>query len=196
VGTTAQRRFRQSDHTLGNIFGALEHVIKKPEQAFAAKKRIAEYLVLDAVVGNTDRHHENWGILLKHTPNGRKGMVAPSFDHASSLGRELLDSTAGKCRRRILDAGRIGEYVEKASGGIYWATSDKRAVSPLELVRRAAARYPEYFRHAFARLDNLNSPVLENIVGRVPNDWMSDVARQFAIELTCYNLTELRRIAV
>jgi hypothetical protein len=42
------------------------------------------YLLLDALVGNTDRHHENWGVI--RLPEGTVHL-APTFDHASSLGR-------------------------------------------------------------------------------------------------------------
>jgi hypothetical protein len=58
LGYDPSRKFRQSDHTLSNIFSALDAVFKTPEMARAAKERIAEYLVLDALIGNTDRHHE------------------------------------------------------------------------------------------------------------------------------------------
>jgi len=47
------------------------------------------YLLLDAVAGNTDRHHENWGVI--RLPDGSVHL-APTFDHASSLGRTLLDA--------------------------------------------------------------------------------------------------------
>jgi hypothetical protein len=32
------------------------------------------------------------------------------------------------------------------------------------------------------------------IVGRVPEDWMSELARDFALELMCYTLDQLNRI--
>ncbi len=195
LGYDPVKRFRQSSHTLANIFAALDRVFRRPELAVAAKQRMAEYLVLDALIGNTDRHHENWGILVKQTPKGRTRIIAPSFDHASSLGRELLDDTPGKCRVRILKENRIGHYAENAPGAIYWDENDKRAISPLELVRRAARMHPDLFRRAFVLLDKLEKQSLERIVERVPPGWMSGVARQFAIELTCYNLTQLKKIA-
>ncbi|MEP7364586.1 MAG: HipA domain-containing protein, partial [Acidobacteriota bacterium] len=196
LGYDPAKKFRQSSHTLANIFSALDRVFRRGETAAAAKQRIADYLVLDALVGNTDRHHENWGILVKRTPRGRTGMIAPSFDHASSLGRELLDDTPGKCRVRILKENRIEQYAEKAPGAIYWNENDKRAIGPLELVRRAAAAYPDLFRPALAGLDSLEKESVERIVGRVPQGWMSGVARQFALELTCYNLKQLKEIAL
>lgn len=45
------------------------------------------YLVLDAVVGNTDRHEENWAVIAGS--QGRR--LAPTFDHASCLGFQLAD---------------------------------------------------------------------------------------------------------
>jgi hypothetical protein len=191
----ASKQFRQSDHTLENIFAALDRAFRSPAGALGAKERLAEYLVLDALIGNTDRHHENWGILRKRTPRGWTGMVAPTFDHASSLGRELLDEGAGKSRRRLLDEGWIPQYAEKAPGAIYWQSSDKRGISPLELVRRVDALHPDVFRRAMSRLGKLNKKVLRRIVERIPQGWMSELARTFAVKLLCYNLEQMRRIA-
>ena len=189
------KQFRQSDHTLANIFAALERALEAPEAVRGAKERLAEYLVLDALIGNTDRHHENWAILRKRTPSGWLEMVAPTFDHASSLGRELLDEGAGKSRQRILTEGRLPQYAEKAPGAIYWRATDRRGISPLELVRRAAALHSKPFRRALQRLDKLSRDTLRGIVERVPEGWMSEQSRTFAFELMSYNLDQMRRIA-
>ncbi len=191
LGYDTTRKFRQSDHTLSNIFSALDRVFKQPDMARVAKERMAEYLVLDALVGNTDRHHENWGILRKRTPNGWSGMVAPSFDHASSLGRELMDEGPGRSRQRFLSERRVGGYSEKAPGAIYWEVTDRRGLSPLELVRRAAQTWPDSFRRALQFLDKLEEDRIRAIVAKVPEDWMSDIARAFVVELTCYNRNQL-----
>ena len=108
------KRFRQSSHTLANIWKVLDDVFATPEGARNAKVRMAQYVVLDAVIGNTDRHHENWGVLRTWKGDGWVGRVAPSFDHASSLGRELLDSR----RSRLLRERRVGVYAEKGRGGL------------------------------------------------------------------------------
>jgi hypothetical protein len=189
-------KFRQCDHTLANIFLGLERTFTKPEGAHRAKVLLAEYLVLDAVIGNTDRHHENWGIMRKQVGDRWQGLVAPTFDHASSLGRELLDESEGKARKQILRQHRIGNYAEKAPGAIYWDKQDKRGLSPLELVRRGAALHPDLFKPGMVKLAKLERALLEKIVERVPTDWMSPLAREFAVALMCYNLEELRKIQV
>lgn len=195
LGYDPGRRFRQSSHTLANIFSAIERAFRSPQSVRASKVRVADYLVLDALIGNTDRHHENWGVLRKRAPVGWTGIVAPSFDHASSLGRELRDESAGKCRQRILAEGRVGQYAENAPGAIYWEQSSRRGVSPLELVRRASVLCPEIFRRALSPLDKLKEESFLRIVDRVPAEWMSPTARRFAIELLCYNLEQPKEIA-
>ena len=84
--------FDQSQHSLKNIWLALEHLFEEPVGLRSAKSRFAEFLVLDAVIGNTDRHHENWGVARRIRESRWVGYLAESFDHASSLGRELRDT--------------------------------------------------------------------------------------------------------
>ena len=189
-GYDPEARFHHSRHTLRRIWGALERVFKRAEAAKQAKLKIADYIVLDAVIGNTDRHHENWGLLRRRVGARVIGTMAPSFDHASALGRELLDER----RKRRLDANGIGRYAENGHGGIYWSEADKRAPSPLALVRHATRAHPDLLLSALGRLEQLDEPALRAIVGRVPVDWMSPLARQFAIALVLYNLSELRRL--
>jgi hypothetical protein len=193
MGYDLNKRFGQSDHTLNNIFAALEDAFDTCDGARRAKEQLAGYLVLDALIGNTDRHHENWGILRKHTSGGWLVMLAPTYDHASSLGRELLDAGPGKSRHRMLEEGQIARYAEKAPGAIYWQPTDRRGLSPLALVRRASEHHPGLFRAALGRLDRVSRDVLRRIVERVPIGWMSERSRRFAVELMCYNLGELMK---
>ena len=107
---TQEKRFRQSQHTLYNIWLALDYVFKNSEESMAAKAQFAGYLTLDALVGNTDRHNENWGLLAKDDGSGAR--IAPSYDHASCLGRELQDVR----RRLLLSEERVGKYAAGTSG--------------------------------------------------------------------------------
>ncbi len=184
------KAFHQSSHTLANIWQVMDRVFEEPEAAKRAKLRIAEYLVLDALIGNTDRHHENWGILRKRVDKSWQGFVAPSFDHASSLGRELLDEH----RKRRLEEDHVGDYAEKGRGAIYWSDDEHRGPSPLKLVRLATLQYPDVFRPALTRLERLDKNSISDLVDGVPSDWMTPVAREFAIALMCYNQKRLQEL--
>ena len=178
----------QSQHTMTNIWRVLEMQFQD-DKVKAAIRQFAGYLTLDALIGNVDRHHENWGIQrsLEHIP---EVSLAPSFDHASSLGRELTDTR----RERFLSESAVGRYSEKGHGKIYWSEDEKLGPSPLDLVRRVASDYPALFSPALRRLRNWDESVLSEIVRRVPTDWMSESARKFATALMLYNLSELRKI--
>jgi len=188
-GYHRDKRFHQSRHTLDNIWNAVEVFFAEPDGAKKAKQLIASYLLLDALIGNTDRHHENWGVLATRKGDDWRVMLAPSFDHASSLGRELLDSS----RERKMAANQVADYAQRARGAIYWSENDAHGPSPLELVRRAAHKYPQVFRPAGAKLAKINEGIISRIVDSIPRDWMSPSARKFAVEFMCYNLNALRR---
>ncbi|MCY4564641.1 MAG: HipA domain-containing protein [Gammaproteobacteria bacterium] len=152
------KRFGQSGHTLMRILQTIDAVISPSEDAEHAKRQIADYLVIDALIGNTDRHHENWGLLFRP---GAQVAVAPSFDHASSLGRELRDER----RVRLLKEERIGWYAERGRGAVYWSEGSRRGPSPLQLVRCAARAHADVFRSALARLDQVDDATLRELLG-------------------------------
>ena len=185
------REAHQSSHTLANIWQVMDRVFVEPEGPRRAKLRIAEYLVLDALIGNTDRHHENWGILRRRTRDGWRGFVAPTFDHASSLGRELSDER----RDRLMAENRVEDYAERGRGALYWSEDEQHGPSPLALARRAAREHPSLFRPALAKLEKLDEYSVDELVHRVPAEWMSASARRFARALMVSNLERLQELS-
>jgi hypothetical protein len=120
-GYDRQKKLKQSDHTFDNIVAAVAKLVSGAEWYHEILKELARYIVLDALICNTDRHHENWGILTRIVTNADGGItmnlrIAPSFDHASSLGRELLPERA----QQILEADGVKAYARRGHGGVYW----------------------------------------------------------------------------
>ena len=185
-----ERTHHQSCHTIGNIWKVLEHFCGAKRAVGEAKARIAEYLVLDALIGNTDRHHENWGMLRDRDGERWRHAVAPSFDHASSLGRELQPER----RERFLKEHRVGTYVERGPGAIFWSAEARRGPSPLQLVRYAAVCYPDSFLSALQKAGELDRNAVHDAVHRVPDEWMSPSSKEFAVEMMDYSQDQLRRI--
>ena len=185
-----ERNFHFADHTLENILLALDRTFEAVDEALEAKRQLAGYLVLDAIVGNTDRHSENWGTLRREDVSGSAEYLAPSYDHGSSLGRELMDERRGL----YLTENRVGAYVERGRGQVYWQNVGRRGPSPVELVRLASHEYPDVFRPAIVKLDSLDESQLRQIVDSVPEDWMTPAARSFAVELMRYSCEQLREV--
>ncbi|QGG94368.1 HipA domain-containing protein [Actinomarinicola tropica] len=129
------------------------------------------YLLLDAIVSNTDRHHENWGAIARWQG---PPVLAPSFDHASSLGFAISDEE----RRERLSTPDRGRSVERYAR----RAKSKFAGRPktTEVVEQAIALSPpevvaEWRDRLAAVLDELPSAV-----DAIPESRMSKDARTFA----------------
>lgn len=177
TGYDKSKIFRQSDHTLENIDSAIRGLFPT-EKACIVLTQLAGYMVLDALIGNTDRHHENWGLLLRWQGQPRRQLldVAPSFDHASSLGRELLDER----RKELLMNEKIDWYVNKGRGGMFRKSEDRHGANPLHFVQIAGRAYPDFFRPALERVRELSSTTVDQIFADLPAERASDSAKAFA----------------
>jgi hypothetical protein len=76
-----QRFYKTSEHCLTAISNALESLEPPVETYFttySTKEHFAGYLFLDSIIGNQDRHHQNWGAIVIN----ENSYLAPTFDHA------------------------------------------------------------------------------------------------------------------
>jgi HipA-like C-terminal domain len=196
TGYDRNKRQRQSDHTLENIVATINKLFSLREDIRdSVLTDLANYMVLDALIGNTDRHHENWGLVLRFQNSSDQPVVlsaAPSFDHASSLGRELNDER----RAEWIQQKRVGDYVRRARGGIYLRSGDKHGANPMYLVEVAARAHPGYFRPAIDRIKRISVDDLVSVISRVPLDRMSEGSRRFSSEMLIYNYDALIKVAL
>jgi len=133
--------------------------------------------MLDALVSNQDRHHENWGVILLP----EQGVsFAPTFDHASSLGRNESDQTRAE-RLTTSDRGRsMAAYVDRAKSAFLATPSSSKPLRTLEAFREAAKIRPDaadYWLTKLAELDPENSMA---ILAEIPDAEISATAREFA----------------
>jgi hypothetical protein len=151
--------------------------------------------VLDALILNTDRHHENWGVLRRVTPNLVQYAVAPSFDHASSLARnEPPERLTAWLADKSLD--RAKWYAERPAcrGGIYEHNGDTHGANPLRLVLVAAQQWPRFFEPWRQALATMAPHDLADAVNRVPSEAMSQASKDFALALMTYTLGQLKTL--
>jgi hypothetical protein len=198
-GYATDRVYRQTQHTIIAVMAILRaSTIMLPrghssETIAQAADMFVGYLMLDAWIGNTDRHHENWGLLVIPP---RRIELAPTFDHASSLGREETDERRAerlitKDKRRSIDA-----YAARARSAFFHSPADKRPLSTVDAFRSAA----RFRRRAGAfwldRLASVVWPRIQAIFTDMPRSEMSEVSGSFAQKLLTINrerLLALRR---
>lgn len=191
IGYERDKVFRHSDHSIQNIIEAVAKVFPDQTARHAQLCRLAGFIVLDALIGNTDRHHQNWGLLRRKTEAGTiEQEIAPSFDHASSLGRnESVESLDRKLRDNA-----VLTYARKGRGGIFWTSSDPKGANPLDLAERAARKWPAYFQPWLSYLHQLQENDFLSIVSRVPADWMNESQKKFCLTFLNSTCSELKKI--
>ncbi len=147
------------------------------------------YLLLDVWIGNGDRHHENWGVIRMKTASTSEGKkyLAPTYDHASSLGRDLSDSQRQK---RSAEA-----YANKCFSAFYSSVEDRKTLKTFDAFWLVAHRYPEAARLWLVQLENISPADILNIFNRINPSRISPEASNFALailEINKHRLLTLR----
>jgi hypothetical protein len=158
-----------------------------PDGITAAIDTFVGYLLLDAWIGNGDRHHENWGLV---TTIEQSIHLAPTYDHASSLGRELLDEK----RQERLSNNSVTHYIDRSRSAFYAQSGDKKALLTIDVFFQSAQRYPNAAMIWLNRLDNIPSTYVRELLMRIPSTRISTVALEFAYQILDINRSKLLRL--
>jgi hypothetical protein len=179
------RSYQQKEHTVSRVLAALALFTK---DRTASWHQFLGYLLLDAWIGNTDRHQENWGLI-----NGKDRVVrlAPTFDHASSLGRELNDDTRNRRLATRDNRYSVEAFSERARSALYSDQNDEKPLSPIAAFMLAARAQRKSALHWMGRLELTSADQVTAIFDRVPPEFISEPSRHFAEELLKINRARL-----
>lgn len=150
------------------------------------------YLLFDAWIGNHDRHHENWGILARRDAASRHAL-APSFDHASSLGQNENDAKRAFRLETKDKRGTVEAWTRKATTPFFAPGPRPGRLSTLEAARIGCERYPGGARVWLGQLERVQPEAVDDVLSRVPSSWMSTTARRFAARMLHTNRSDLLR---
>lgn len=183
----------RTGHSLDNIERVLATVDPPPANdcpdILSAYDVFCGYLMLDALVANRERHDYNWAIVIPPRKLGAPAL-SPTYDHASSLGFNLLDERRG----RMLRDGSVAKWAE---GGTAWRFEHEpppaTIESLVELAVRGLVRASDHAQeHWIASLSVLTDTDIHNIIDKTPD--MSELASTFASELLRINRQRLLRL--
>lgn len=165
-------------YTVESTLDALHDVPAPVPPGGMAADLFVGYLLLDAWIGNTDRHHENWGLIK--APDGVR--LAPTFDHATCLGRELTPETA-RLRLETRDRRQdVRAYIARARSAFFAPDSrpGSRTIAPFDAWERAARRLPEAAERWRRALAAVEAAAVDTLLDRVPTERISDSHRALA----------------
>lgn len=140
-------------------------------------------LCFDALIGNTDRHQENWGLIWSES--GPEARFAPYFDNGTSLGHELQ---LGKMRSMMRDPNEFNAYLRRGEHQMRWALDDKKRLPLIEGVARYCDHFPEVRPILIERLmgvceDGLGTMLTNYVQFNIPQP-LTQQRAEFAAYLT------------
>ena len=185
------KRYNVSEHTLDIVIQAISNPdVQKtldwdaPDGIDTALDTFIGYLLLDAWIGNGDRHHENWGFI---ETIDRGTYLSPTYDHASCLGRELLDEK----RQERLQSKTVQAYTDRSRSAFYAHVFEKKPLTTMAAFQRAANASPKAASVWLSRLRNVTDATTLACLHRISSQRISTTAVSFAQQVLIINKGKL-----
>lgn len=191
-GYEKERTYRQRNYTLRVVVALLRTIspLIDIDGIFRRSRSIVDpvdvfigYILLDMLVANQDRHHENWGIIV--VPD--RFLLAPTFDHASSLGHNELDER----RKEILTTNdtrqSIESYSERAKSAFYSHIKHGMRMTTFDAFCYLAHIRPRASAYWIHKLKKITESILSEIIADIPEKLMSNICKEFAFRLLVHN---------
>lgn len=177
-----EKKYGHSLHTLENILAAIKTVTNSEQARRDAYHAIGGYILLDALIMNGDRHHENWSMFRKYSAGQISHEMAPSFDHASSLGRELEPRKISIWKQQGPQSysNQIDKYICKGPGGVFEKVGARKGMNPIELVALANKRWPSVISPWLKKLSETDIEIICGTLKEVPIACTNSYAMEFA----------------
>ena len=183
-------RFSNEDHTIELVADVLSKLSAGAgaSATFAdARGMFLGYLMFDAWIANTDRHHENWGYI----EIAGVRTLAPTYDHGSAFAwRESDEKLLGRLTTK--DVGfSIAHHLSRSMSALY-TTQRSGACEQLSLLEAVAcfARQcePSDVASWHCLFSGINTATVSPIVNAAPASQVSETRKKWAVELLRINL--------
>lgn len=159
---------REQFYTLENIKKCLDML--NPQLFY----QFLKIIVFDALVGEQDRHEENWGIIRK---NGEYEL-SPLYDNGCNLLRDFYkQENAEKYYNGTKD---FNAYINRSKSLICKENGSK--YKHFELIEKLYKDYPNQIKLEIINLEKLTDEKINNIVNKMPNHIITEKHKEYIIK--------------
>ena len=195
------------DYPKARLYGVKQHTLRKvmtimksdrvspplssktPGEFASAMDVFMGYLMLDTLISNQDRHHENWGLIYFSKKN--KQYLAPTYDHASSLGRNESDARRMQILKSNDPRRNIKNYVKRAASAFYDSKINPRRLKTIEAFWEVGVKRPEIAIKWLDKLHELENRKMRMLMDDLPSTEISETAKEFAVAMIRENKNRL-----
>jgi hypothetical protein len=154
----------------------------------------ADAIAFDALIGNTDRHQDNWGFIFpQRMPSLNQCWLAPYFDNGTGLGHERFpERVAGWSDQRL------EEYIDKGTHHVRWpqdGVTERRHLAVLERMLKHWPATKASIAHRFLSVtaENLSRAIVGLKYYQLPTP-MSEQRLDFTLRLLVRRLEKVQDI--
>ncbi len=159
-------------------------------------KNILKMMIFDILIGNSDRHHSNWGIVIHiDTYKGFESHFCPLYDNGSSLCSYVNEKDVEYI---LKDSMRFRALIDtKSQSAIGWI--DKRPIRHFELLEHLKEeKYDDTIEYIKNIKNNITEQSINNILnefGNIISENMKNLVKIYLLErrqmmLNIYNLED------
>ena len=157
---------RNEYYTIDNIKSTLD---KLNESLF---NDFIKIMIFDALVGEQDRHEENWGISIIQG----KYKMSPLYDNGCNLLREFKDENYAQ--KYYSEKKDFNAYIKNSKTYIY-KNNEKKRFKHFELIEFLYSCYSEVVKQELDNLNKLTNDIISEIVESIPDDLMTLEHKEF-----------------
>lgn len=156
-------------YTVSNIKRILDQLDEKLFDDFI------KIMIFDALIGEQDRHEENWGI----TKSDGKYKISPLYDNGCNLLREFRNESFAEdfySGKKDFEA-----YINRSKTVIY-KEDNKHQYKHFELIKYLNKNYHNKVDKEIKNLNQLTDEKIENIVNKIPNELLTAIHKEYIIK--------------
>lgn len=130
--------------------------------------------VFDALIGEQDRHEENWGIIKVN----KEYHISPLYDNGCSLLNKFKDELyANQYYNNIKN---FDSFINRSTSMIYDENGKK--YKHFDLIKKLYDSYPNDMKKELSKLTKLSDNQIEEIVNKIPEDLLTIIHKKYIIE--------------
>jgi len=147
------RKYGQQ-HNMADIIRLMRTLAQNKILKTSWRQWWVDALLFDALIGNTDRHQDNWGLVFESD----SASLSPLFDNGTSLGHERFPN-----RIQNWCDENYARYISAGTHHVKWSLDTPVINGHWSLLERTLSEWPETKDIAYARL-NFNSTELSESI--------------------------------